>query len=80
MSKQSYICIRICNLDEVGNSTVHAPSHSIRSEGMNCVSSVTSEDTGISVTMIVAVNAIDNHILPMLIFPEPHVDTEAWSN
>jgi hypothetical protein len=71
--------ISICNLDEVGNSAVHVPSNSICSEGMKCVSSVTSEETGINVTMSVVVNAIGNHIPPMLLFPESHVECCTYS-
>jgi hypothetical protein len=33
---------------------------------------VTSGERGINVTMIVAVNAIGNHVPPMLIFPRVH--------
>jgi hypothetical protein len=51
MSKHSFTSIRTCDLDEDGNSTVHVPSNSICSEGLECVSSVTSEETGINVTM-----------------------------
>jgi hypothetical protein len=39
---------------------------------MKQVGSVTSGERGINVTMIVAVNAIGNHVPPMLIFPRVH--------
>jgi hypothetical protein len=39
---------------------------------MKLVGSVTSGERGINVAMIVAVNAIGNHVPPMLIFPRVH--------
>jgi hypothetical protein len=73
MSRHGFTSIRLCNLDEVGNSTVLVPSKSICSEEIKIMSSMTSEETGINVTMIVAVNAIGNHIPPMFIFSTVHL-------
>jgi hypothetical protein len=50
-------------------STDHNSHKIICSKGVKHVRSVTSGETEINVTLIVAVNAIGNHISPMLIFP-----------
>lgn len=59
----------IYNLDETGNSTVHAPPKILCTKGMKQVGSVTSGERGLNITMIACVNAIGNSIPPMLIFP-----------
>lgn len=63
---------RIFNLDETGNSTVHVPPKIIAEKGEKQVGSMTSGERGINVTMISAINAIGNHVPPMLIFPRVH--------
>ncbi|XP_072395389.1 uncharacterized protein [Diabrotica undecimpunctata] len=59
----------IYNLDETGNSSVHAPPKIIALEGVKQLGSMTSGERGMNVTLIFAVNAIGNHVPPMLIFP-----------
>jgi hypothetical protein len=39
---------------------------------MKQVGSMTSGERGINVTVIAAVNAIGNHVRPMLVFPREH--------
>ena len=41
-------------------------------KGAKQVGSVTSGERGANITMIVAVNAIGNHVPPMLVFPRVH--------
>lgn len=69
MSRYKFSPANIYNLDETGNSSVHAPPKIIALKGVKQLGSMTSGERGINVTMIAAVNAIGNHVPPMLIFP-----------
>ena len=60
---------RIWNTDETGLTTVQKPIKILAPKGEKQVGSVTSAERGQLVTLIAAVNAIGNHIPPMLIFP-----------
>lgn len=60
---------RIWNIDETGLSTVQTPASVVAPKGVKQIGSCTSAERGTLTTMIVAINAIGNHIPPMLIFP-----------
>lgn len=60
---------RIYNLDETGLSTVQDPPKVLSPKGLKQVGATTSAERGTTVTMICTINAIGNHIPPMLIFP-----------
>jgi hypothetical protein len=60
---------RIWNTDETGLTTVQNPSRIVAPKGVKQIGSATSAERGHLVTLIAAVNAIGNHIPPMLIFP-----------
>lgn len=60
---------RVWNLDETGLSTVQNPPCIVAPKGAKQVGSCTSAERGNLVTIIVAVNAIGNHIPPLFIFP-----------
>ncbi|WP_341658275.1 helix-turn-helix domain-containing protein [Blattabacterium cuenoti] len=72
LSRYKFNPSKIYNLDEAGNSTVHAPPKIMCDKGAKQVGSVTSGERGANITMIVAVNAIGNHVPPMLVFPRVH--------
>jgi hypothetical protein len=72
MSRHKFPANKIYNLDNTGNSTVHVPPKIICAKGIKKVGSVTSGERGINVTMIVAINAIGNHVPPMLVFPREY--------
>lgn len=59
----------ISNVEETGLSTVQTPARVLAPKGMKQVGRCTSAERGNLTTMIAAVNAIGNHIPPMLIFP-----------
>lgn len=63
---------QIYNVDETGNSTVHVPPKLLAPKGMKQIGTVTSGERGLNITMISAVNAVGNHVPPMLIFPRVH--------
>lgn len=60
---------RIWNVDETGLTTVHVPGPIVAPKGIKQIGGCTSAERGTLVTMIAGVNAIGNHIPPMLIFP-----------
>lgn len=60
---------RVWNVDETGLSTVQTPAKIVAPKGVKQIGSCTSGERGNLITMIAAVNAIGNHIPPMLIFP-----------
>lgn len=72
MARQQFPPSKMYNLDETENSTVHQRPNIISSKRIRQVGSLTSGGRGINITMIVAVNAIGNHVTPMLIFPKMH--------
>lgn len=72
LSRDQFDANKIYNLDETGNSTVHVPPKIIAPRGAKQVGSMTSGERGINVTMIAAINAVGNHVPPMLIFPRVH--------
>ena len=59
----------IYNCDETGLSTVQVPPKIVAPKGLKQVGSITSAERGTNVTMIAAINALGNHIPPLLIFP-----------
>jgi hypothetical protein len=63
---------RIYNVDETGLSTVHVPPKILTPTGIKQLCSMTSGEKGQNITMIAAINAVGNHIPPMLIFPRVH--------
>lgn len=63
---------RIWNTDEKALTTVQKPSKVVAPLGEKQIGSVTSAERGQLVTLIAAINAIGNHIPPMLIFPRVH--------
>jgi hypothetical protein len=60
---------RVYNVDETGLSTVHVPPKML---AIKQLGSMTSGERGQSITMIAAINAVGNHLPPMLIFPRVH--------
>ncbi|KAJ8912432.1 hypothetical protein NQ315_006098 [Exocentrus adspersus] len=60
---------RVYNLDETGNSAVHNPPRVLAKKGQKQIGSLISGEHGVNITMIAAVNAVGNHVPPMLIFP-----------
>lgn len=60
---------RIWNQDETGLTTVQTPCKIVAPKGVKQIGSVTSAERGQLITMSACVNAIGNHIPPMLIFP-----------
>lgn len=56
-------------MDETGNSTVHVSPKVLRPKGEKQIGCVISGERGVNITMIAAINAIGNHVPPMLIFP-----------
>lgn len=60
---------RIWNLDETGLTTVQTPGPIVAPKGVKQVGGCTSAERGSLITMNVAINAIGNHIPPLLIFP-----------
>jgi hypothetical protein len=63
---------RIYNVDEIGLSTVHVPPKILAPRGIKQLGSMTSGERGQNITMIAAINAVSNHLQPMLIFPRVH--------
>ncbi|KAJ8964271.1 hypothetical protein NQ314_005021 [Rhamnusium bicolor] len=63
---------RIWNTDEIALTTVQKPSKVVEILGEKQIGSVTSAERGQLVKLIAAINAIGNHIPPMLIFPLVH--------
>lgn len=63
---------RIWNVDESGLTTVQNPKKIISPRGVKQIGKVTSAERGQLVTLIASINAIGNHIPPMLIFPRVH--------
>jgi hypothetical protein len=72
LTRHNFSSRRIYILDETGNSTAHVPPKILCAKGTKQVGSVTSGERGINVTMIAAINAMGNHVPPMLIFPRVH--------
>lgn len=60
---------KIYNIDETGLSTVQCPSKIIAPRGDKQVGIVTSAERGSNVTLISAINAVGNHVPPMMVFP-----------
>ncbi|XP_065668147.1 uncharacterized protein LOC136088370 [Hydra vulgaris] len=59
----------IWNCDETGITTVHVPPKILAPNSKKQVGSVTSAERGKNVTMIAAINATGNCILPLFVFP-----------
>jgi hypothetical protein len=60
---------RIYNVDETGLSTVHVPPKILVPKGIMLLGSITFGERGQNVTLIAAINAVGDHLPPMLIFP-----------
>jgi hypothetical protein len=58
---------RIYNVDETGLSTVRVPPKIVAPKGTKQLGSMTSGERGQNVTLIAAINAVGNHLPPMLI-------------
>lgn len=56
-------------MDEPGFTTVQRPNHVVAEKGKKQVGTLTSQERGTLVTRAVAINASENSIPPMLIFP-----------
>uniref|UniRef100_A0A2A4K4E0 HTH CENPB-type domain-containing protein n=1 Tax=Heliothis virescens TaxID=7102 RepID=A0A2A4K4E0_HELVI len=69
LERENYTASAIWNMDETGITTVQKPDRVIAGRGTKQVSSVTSAERGVLVTVATAVNAIGNSIPPMFIFP-----------
>jgi hypothetical protein len=60
------------NVDETGLSTVHVPPKILAPRGIKQLGCMTSGERGQNVTLIAAINAAGNHLIPMLLFPRVH--------
>nr|XP_023020648.1 uncharacterized protein LOC111509188 [Leptinotarsa decemlineata] len=60
---------RIWNEDEIGVTTVQNPPKIVAPKGVKQVGNVTSAERGELITVSACVNALGNHIPPMMIFP-----------
>lgn len=69
LGRDHYTASAIWNMDETGITTVQKPNRVVAGRGTKQVSSVTSAERGVLVTVATAVNAIGNSIPPMFIFP-----------
>lgn len=63
-----FVCQDIWNIDETGVTTAQPPDKIIASKGTKQVSEVTSGERGSLVTLVYAVSACGNSVLPFLIF------------
>jgi hypothetical protein len=63
---------RTYNGDETGLSTVHVPPKISAPKGIKQLGSMTSGEREQKVTLIAVINAVGNHLPPMLIFPKVH--------
>ncbi|XP_074035220.1 uncharacterized protein [Leptinotarsa decemlineata] len=70
--KYKFSASNIYNVDETGNTTVHIPPRIVAAKGVKQVGSMTSGERGVNITMIAGINAVGNHVPPMLIFPRVH--------
>ncbi|XP_072401116.1 uncharacterized protein [Diabrotica undecimpunctata] len=59
----------IWSVDETGLSTVNKPKKIIACKGKKQVGKITSGERGATVTVCCAINAIENHIPPFMVFP-----------
>jgi hypothetical protein len=67
MSRHNFTANKICSLDETGNTTFYVPPNIICAKRIKKVGSVTSCEKWKKVTKIFAVNALGNHVPPVLI-------------
>jgi hypothetical protein len=72
MARHNFTANKICNSGETVNSTVQVSPKIICAKGIMQVGIVTLGERVINVKMFVDVNAIGNHIPPMLIFARVH--------
>lgn len=63
---------KIYNVDESGITTVHNQVKVVAGKGVKQVGSVTSGERGLNTTIICAINAIENAVPPMMVFPRVH--------
>ena len=61
--------MRVWNTDETGMSNVHKPANIVATKGARAVGKMTSGETGTTVTVICATNAVGTYVPPMFIFP-----------
>lgn len=69
MLKHKFEAQHIYNLDETGITTVQNTEKVVSHKGKKQIGAITSGERGTLVTMCLAVNATDNFIPPMFIFP-----------
>lgn len=69
LSRANFTPEKIWNCDETGVTTVHVPPKIIGPRGIKQIGQMTSGERGQNVTIIAAINALGNHIPPMMIFP-----------
>lgn len=60
---------RIWNQDETGVTTVQNPPKVVTPKGVKQIGTVTSAERGELITVSACVNALGNHIPPMMVFP-----------
>ncbi|XP_072384526.1 uncharacterized protein [Diabrotica undecimpunctata] len=96
LSRGDFSPEKIWNCDETGLTTVHVPPKIVGPKGIKQLGQMTSGERGQNVTLIASINAIGNHIPPMMIFPrvnfKPHMlkgcpvgtiggaNSSGWSN
>nr|XP_022910138.1 uncharacterized protein LOC111421198 [Onthophagus taurus] len=69
LSRGNFTPEKIWYCDETGLTTIHVPPKIIGPKGIKQLGQMTSGERGQNVTMIASINAIGNHIPPMMIFP-----------
>ena len=72
MLRHNFTASKICNLSETGNSAVHVHRKIVCAKGIRQLWHMISGERRKNVTMIIAVNAIGNHVPPVLIFVRVH--------
>ncbi|XP_072378070.1 uncharacterized protein [Diabrotica undecimpunctata] len=96
LSRGDFSPEKIWNCVETGLTTVHVPPKIVGPKGIKQLGQMTSGERGQNVTLIASINAIGNHIPPMMIFPrvnfKPHMlkgcpvgtiggaNSSGWSN
>ncbi|XP_065668064.1 uncharacterized protein LOC136088301 [Hydra vulgaris] len=68
-NRNHFSASNIYNVDETGITTVQKPNKVFACKGIKQVGALTSQERGTPVTMVLAVNACGNSVLPMFLFP-----------
>lgn len=69
MDKHGFSASDIWNVDETGVSTVLKPNKIVAAKGKRNIGAMTSGERGTNVTVVTAVSACGNTVLPLFVFP-----------